>query len=64
MKIDVHAHYVPPSCLDIMGRRSGGPQRNLPDSLSDLDVRIGHMDERGVDVQLVSTPPWGGNISP
>ena len=63
MKIDVHAHYVPPSCLDIMGRRSGGPRRNLPDSLSDLDVRIGHMDERGVDVQLVSMPPWGGNIS-
>ena len=47
-----------------MGRRGGGPAGNLPDSLSDLDVRIGHMDERGVDVQLVSTPPWGGNVSP
>jgi len=64
MKIDVHAHYVPPSCLDIMDRRGSGPSKNLPDSLSDLGERIVHMDERGVDVQLVSTPPWGGNISP
>jgi aminocarboxymuconate-semialdehyde decarboxylase len=64
MKIDVHAHYVPPSCLDIMDRSGAGPSKNLPDSLSDLGERIGHMDERGVDVQLVSTPPWGGNLSP
>ena len=64
MKIDAHAHYVPPVCTDIMGRSGSGPANNLPDSLSDLSVRIGHMDERGVDVQLVSTPPWGGNISP
>ena len=60
MKIDVHAHFVPESCADLIADRvtDAGLPPGVIDSMSDLDVRLRHMDERGVDIELVSTPPW------
>ena len=58
LRIDVHAHYIPLSLPELASQRSGfGPPANMRDSLSDLDQRVRDMDERGVDVQLVSAPP-------
>ena len=58
LRIDVHAHYIPSSLPELASQRSGfGPPANMRDSLSDLDQRVRDMDERGVDVQLVSAPP-------
>ena len=55
MKIDVHAHFVPPSCEDLIGG-GRGPSNNMRDSMTDLDVRLADMTDRGVDIELVSTP--------
>lgn len=58
MRIDVHAHYHPASCLDLsntMGRAA-----NVADAITDLGLRIADMDARGVDIELVSVPPWLG----
>ena len=58
LRIDVHAHYIPSSLPELASRRgSFGPPANMRDSLSDLDQRVRDMDERGVDIQLVSAPP-------
>ena len=64
MRIDVHAHFIPESCVDLDRRGGAGPAANRRDSLSDLDVRLRDMTERGVDMQLVSTPPWVANCDP
>ena len=61
MRIDVHAHFIPESCVDLDRQGGAGPAANRRDSLSDLDVRLRDMTERGVDMQLVSTPPWVAN---
>ena len=36
----------------------------MRDSISDLDARLLDMSERGVDIELVSTPPWVANADP
>ena len=68
MRIDVHAHFLPESCSDLMpsgpGRNPFGPAANLKDDPSNLDARLKAMDERGVDIQLVSGPNWLQNAEP
>ena len=66
MKIDVHAHFVPESCADLLAGRvtDAGRPPGVIDDMSDLDVRLRHMDERGVDIELVSSPPWLANPAP
>ena len=66
MKIDVHAHYVPESCADLVTGQltDAGQPPGVADSMSDLKERFDHMDERGVDVELVSVPPWLANPDP
>ena len=66
MRIDVHAHFIPESCDDLVRNRgnAGGPSANMRDSMSDLDVRLQDMTDRGVDVELVSTPPWVAHSDP
>jgi aminocarboxymuconate-semialdehyde decarboxylase len=64
MRIDVHAHFIPESCIDLDRTGGAGPAANRRDSMSDLDVRMSDMTERGVDMQLVSTPPWIANCEP
>ena len=57
--IDVHAHHVPESCLDM----TGGPlhaDRRVGD-ITDLARRLGDMDAMGVDVQVMSA--WMGFYS-
>ena len=56
MKIDVHAHIHPESCLDIMP--PAGLAANVQDAITDLPVRLRDMDAQGVDLQLLSVPPW------
>ncbi len=51
--IDVHAHHVPPSVLDLVGYepgRGGGMQGDIVD----LSVRIADMDSQGIEMQAVS----------
>ena len=57
MNIDVHAHFLPPSCADLRDGPGSGPAANERDSMSDLAQRIRDMDERGIDVQLLSVAP-------
>ena len=65
MRIDVHAHYIPASLPELANRRGGfGPAANMRDSMSDLDQRLVDMDERGIDVELVSAPPYVQNSAP
>lgn len=56
MKIDVHAHIHPESCLESIPPRPGG--KNQPDAITDLPTRVRHMDERRVDMQILSVPPF------
>lgn len=56
VNIDVHAHIHPESCLDAIPPRPPGP--NQPDAISDLPTRVRHMDERKVDIHLLSVPPF------
>ena len=58
MRIDVHAHYHPASCLDLTNPM--GQAANVADAITDLGLRIADMDARGVDIELVSVPPWLG----
>ena len=65
MRIDVHAHYIPATVPELANRRGGfGPAANMRDSMSDLDQRLADMDERGIDVELVSAPPYVQNSAP
>ena len=51
--IDVHAHHVPPSVLDLVGYepgRGGG----MAGDIVDLAVRVADMDAQGVEMQAVS----------
>ena len=65
MRIDVHAHYIPAALPELANRRGGfGPAANMRDSMSDLDQRLADMDERGIDVELVSAPPYVQNSAP
>lgn len=59
-RIDVHAHLVPENCSDLIAGRNtdAGKPPNVVDSMSDISTRLLHMDERGIDVQLLSAPPW------
>ncbi|MEX2598604.1 MAG: amidohydrolase family protein [Dehalococcoidia bacterium] len=56
MKIDVHAHIHPESSFEVVPPRPQG--KNQPDAISDLPTRIRHMDERRIDMQLLSVPPF------
>lgn len=65
MRIDVHAHFIPPSLEDILSARgTAGPPANMRDSLSDLNIRMADMTERGIDVELISPAPWVINSDP
>ena len=51
--IDVHAHHVPESCLELVGYtpgRGGGMEGDIVD----LSARIADMDRQGVEMQAVS----------
>ncbi len=59
MKIDIHAHYTPESCLESQeGVREPG---NLVGAMTDLGKRLQDMDNQGVDVQAIS--PWPGLLN-
>lgn len=65
MRIDVHAHYIPATLPELANRRGGfGPAANMRDSMSDLTQRLADMDERGIDLALVSAPPYVQNSAP
>lgn len=65
MRIDIHAHFIPESAVSRLPARGGaGPPANMRDSLSDLDVRLADMTERGIDVELISPAPWVINSAP
>ena len=53
--IDVHAHHVPESLLDLT---TGLVQSRQVGAMTDLDERIADMTGMGVDVQIIS--PWMG----
>lgn len=57
MNIDVHAHYLPPACDDLRDGPGSSGAANERDSMSDLAQRIRDMDERDIDVQLLSVAP-------
>ena len=69
--IDLHAHYLPPSVLEAAARGGlpvaydprtrvldfpTGPSRPVPHRLTDIGGRVGWIDERGIDIQVLS--PW------
>ena len=59
MRIDIHAHFIPESAVDRLPARGGaGPAANMRDSLSNLDIRLADMTERGIDIELISPAPW------
>ena len=66
MRIDVHAHFIPPTLNDLITGRgnAAGPAANMRDSLSDLNVRLADMTERGIDIELISPAPWVINQEP
>lgn len=59
MKIDVHAHYIPESCLELQGE--GPAPFSLIGEMTDLGGRLHDMDAMGVDVQAIS--PWLGFLN-
>lgn len=69
--IDIHAHYMSPSALAVAAHGGlpvpfdpdsrvldfpSGPSRPVPPSLTDLAARLRWIDERDIDLQVVS--PW------
>jgi aminocarboxymuconate-semialdehyde decarboxylase len=66
MRIDVHAHFIPPRLDELITGRgnAAGPSANMRDSLSDLNVRMADMTERGIDIELISPAPWVINTDP
>ncbi|MCZ6790107.1 MAG: amidohydrolase family protein [Chloroflexi bacterium] len=59
MKIDVHCHYVPESCLELQGQ--GPDPTAMVGDMTDLDRRLLDMDAMGVDIQAIS--PWLGFLN-
>lgn len=59
MKIDVHAHYIPESCLELQGE--GPAPVSLVGEMTDLGGRLRDMDAMGVDLQAIS--PWLGFLN-
>ena len=59
MKIDVHCHYIPESCLELQGQ-GPDPAAKVGD-MTDLDKRLRDMDAMGVDIQVIS--PWLGFLN-
>jgi aminocarboxymuconate-semialdehyde decarboxylase len=57
MNIDVHSHFLPPACDDLRDGPGSSGAANERDSMSDLAQRIRDMDERDIDVQLLSVAP-------
>jgi aminocarboxymuconate-semialdehyde decarboxylase len=57
MNIDVHAHFLPPACDDLRDGPGSSGAANERDSMSDLARRLRDMDERDIDVQLLSVAP-------
>ena len=55
MIIDVHAHHIPESCLDLDDAILGGVT-TLGD-LTDVERRMRDMESMGVDMQVLSVPP-------
>ncbi len=55
MKIDIHAHYIPESCLELPGEDRS--LAALTGDLTDLGKRLQDMDTAWVDVQAVSPSP-------
>lgn len=51
--IDVHAHHVPPSVLDLVGYEPGRGG-SMQGDIVDLSVRVADMDAQGVEMQAVS----------
>ncbi len=64
MNIDVHAHFLPPACADLRDGPGTSVAANERDSMSDLAQRIRDMDERGIDVQLLSVAPGLAHPAP
>ena len=59
MKIDVHAHYIPESCLEL--QEAGSEPGALVGDMTDLRRRLRDMVTMGVDVQAIS--PWLGFLN-
>jgi aminocarboxymuconate-semialdehyde decarboxylase len=58
MNIDVHAHFLPPECIELRTEApSGGLAANEREDMSDLAQRVVNMRERNIDVQLLSVAP-------
>ena len=64
MNIDVHAHFLPPACADLRDGPGTSVAANERDSMSDLAQRVQDMDERGIDVQLLSVAPGLAHPAP
>ena len=59
MKVDVHCHYIPESCLEIQGQ--GPDPAAMVGDMTDLGKRLLDMDAMGVDIQAIS--PWLGFLN-
>ena len=59
MKVDVHCHYIPESCLEIQGQ--GSDPAAMVGDMTDLGKRLLDMDAMGVDIQAIS--PWLGFLN-
>lgn len=56
MRIDIHCHYIPESCLEDQGL--GPDPEAMVGYITDLDKRLQDMNAMGVDIQAIS--PWLG----
>jgi aminocarboxymuconate-semialdehyde decarboxylase len=64
MNIDVHAHYLPPSCGDLREGPGTSVAANERDEMSDMAQRVRDMAERGIDAQLLSVAPGLAHPTP
>ena len=62
MRIDIHAHYQPADTAEIGA--SGRAASNIVGDLLDVDERLRYMGEAGVDMHVLSVPPWLLNPEP
>jgi aminocarboxymuconate-semialdehyde decarboxylase len=58
--VDIHAHCVVPEAIGLMGLSLGGPGlRTDLDMENAVDIRLGVMDQQGIDVEALSiNPTW------